>query len=147
MHSSRCLPTPARAQARQADAEIDAGRYRGPLHGIPISIRDIIDIAGVPTTGRIHSAAAMWRRPTPLSCAGFAEAGAVLVGKNNLHSSPSARPNEDSAFGPARHPLDEIGPRADRPAGLPRQSLWEWHTRRSAPTRADRCGYRHRFAA
>ena len=40
----------ALADARQADREIAGGRYRGPLHGIPISLKDLIDVAGVPTT-------------------------------------------------------------------------------------------------
>src|SRR4051794_37793082 len=40
----------ARADARAVDAEIAAGRYRGPLHGIPISLKDLIDVEGVSTT-------------------------------------------------------------------------------------------------
>ena len=41
----------ALAQARQAEGEINAGYWRGPLHGIPISLKDLIDVAGVRTTG------------------------------------------------------------------------------------------------
>ena len=40
----------ARAQAKEADEEIAVGRYRGPLHGVPISIKDIIDMRNAPTT-------------------------------------------------------------------------------------------------
>src|SRR5512137_610975 len=40
----------ARADAMRADAEISAGRYRGPLHGVPVSLKDLIDLAGAPTT-------------------------------------------------------------------------------------------------
>src|SRR5688572_11940136 len=44
------LADSAREQARDADVEIAAGRYRGPLHGVPISIKDLIDVSGAPTT-------------------------------------------------------------------------------------------------
>src|SRR5262249_51762921 len=50
----RCVITLTRdlalAQARQADREIAAGRYRGPLHGIPWGAKDLLDTAGIPTT-------------------------------------------------------------------------------------------------
>ena len=50
----RCVITTTRdaalAQARQADAEIAAGKYRGPLHGIPYGVKDLLDTAGIPTT-------------------------------------------------------------------------------------------------
>ena len=44
------LPEKALAQARQAEAEIKAGNYRGPLHGIPIGLKDLYDTAGIKTT-------------------------------------------------------------------------------------------------
>ncbi|MFN8059179.1 MAG: amidase family protein [Vicinamibacterales bacterium] len=72
------------AQARQADAEIGAGRYRGPLHGIPYGVKDLLDTAGIATTygaepfrTRVPAAdSAVVRRLT--------EAGAVLVAKLSL---------------------------------------------------------------
>jgi aspartyl-tRNA(Asn)/glutamyl-tRNA(Gln) amidotransferase subunit A len=96
----------ARAQAEQADAEMDAGRYRGPLHGVPISLKDLIDVRAQPTSAasrvrRGHIAAADATVVTRLR-----EAGAVIVGKTNLHEFAFGTTNEDSAFGPARHPLD-----------------------------------------
>ena len=96
----------AREQARRADADIAAGRYRGPLHGVPVSLKDLIDIEGTPTTAasRVrtgHIAAADATVVTRLR-----EAGAVLIGKTNLHEFALGTTNEDSAFGPARHPLD-----------------------------------------
>ena len=42
---------PARADAKKADQEIAAGNYRGPLHGVPVSIKDLFETAGVLTTG------------------------------------------------------------------------------------------------
>src|ERR1700730_11021187 len=47
----RVLADDARASAKTAEAEIAAGRYRGPLHGIPIGLKDIYETAGIPTTG------------------------------------------------------------------------------------------------
>ncbi len=96
----------ALASARQADADIAAGRYRGPLHGIPISLKDLIDLRGVATTAasRVregHVAAA----DAPVT-ARLREAGAVFVGKCNLHEFAFGTTNEDSAFGPARNPHD-----------------------------------------
>ena len=90
----------ARAEARARDAERRAGRSRGPLHGIPVSVKDVIDVEGVPT--RCGSAAyaaipaadadavALWRA-----------AGAVLLGKTSTHefalgvTSPQARNPHD----------------------------------------------------
>jgi aspartyl-tRNA(Asn)/glutamyl-tRNA(Gln) amidotransferase subunit A len=48
----RQTPDVALQHARQAEAELRAGKWRGPLHGIPIGLKDIIDLDGVPTTGR-----------------------------------------------------------------------------------------------
>src|SRR5438046_9810271 len=47
----RVLADSARAEARAAETEIAGGKYRGPLHGIPIGLKDIYETAGVPTTG------------------------------------------------------------------------------------------------
>ena len=96
----------ARQQARQADRELAAGRDRGPLHGAPISIKDLIDVAGTPTTAasRVrdgHLAA----HDAPVIVA-LREAGAVIIGKTNLHEFAFGTTNEESAFGPARHPRD-----------------------------------------
>ena len=49
------LAADARRQARAADAELAAGSDRGPLHGIPVSLKDLIDVAGVPTTAASHA--------------------------------------------------------------------------------------------
>jgi aspartyl-tRNA(Asn)/glutamyl-tRNA(Gln) amidotransferase subunit A len=96
----------ARQQAREADRELAAGRDRGPLHGVPISIKDLIDVAGTPTTAasRVrdgHVAA----HDAPVIVA-LREAGAVIIGKTNLHEFAFGTTNEDSAFGPARNPYD-----------------------------------------
>ena len=96
----------ARQQAREADRELAAGRDRGPLHGVPISIKDLIDIAGTPTTAasRVREGHVA-RHDAPVIVA-LREAGAVLIGKTNLHEFAFGTTNEESAFGPARNPHD-----------------------------------------
>lgn len=96
----------ALAAARQADKEIAGGRYRGPLHGIPISLKDLIDMNGVPTTAASRLRAEhIARRDAPVT-ARLREAGAVLVGKTNLHEFAFGTTTEDSGWGPARNPID-----------------------------------------
>ena len=100
------LGASALAQARELDAEIAAGRYRGPLHGIPISLKDLIDQQGVPTT-----AASRVREGHVAACdapvtARLREAGAVLIGKTNLHEFAFGTTSDDTAFGAVRNPHD-----------------------------------------
>ena len=96
----------ARAQARRADAEIGAGRRRGPLHGVPVSLKDLIDVAGTATTAASQVRVAHVARADATVVSRLRAAGAVLIGKNNLHEFALGTTNEDSAFGPVRHPLD-----------------------------------------
>jgi len=74
----------AMAQAKQADAEIAAGKYRGPLHGIPWGGKDLLDTAGIPTT----YGAEPYRNRVPKEDAAVVkrlnDAGAVLVAKLSL---------------------------------------------------------------
>ncbi|MGA2592813.1 MAG: amidase, partial [Bryobacteraceae bacterium] len=84
----RCVITLTRelalAQARQADAEIAAGKYRGPLHGIPWGAKDLLDTSGIPTT----YGAEPFRNRVPREDAAVVkrlhDAGAVLVAKLSL---------------------------------------------------------------
>jgi len=78
------LRDPALAQAREADAEIAAGKYRGPLHGIPWGAKDLIDTAGVATT---YGAEPFRNRVPDADSAVVArlrEAGAILIAKLSL---------------------------------------------------------------
>ena len=100
------LADQALAQAKQADAELKSGRDRGPLHGVPVSLKDIIDLRDVATTAASkvrHGHLAADDAPV---VARLRDAGAVFVGKANLHEFAFGTTNEDSAFGPVRHPLD-----------------------------------------
>jgi aspartyl-tRNA(Asn)/glutamyl-tRNA(Gln) amidotransferase subunit A len=96
----------AREQARSADREIAAGRYRGPLHGVPISLKDLFDVRGTTTTAASRVRQQHVADRDAVAVAALRNAGAVIVGKTNLHEFALGTTNEDSAFGPARHPID-----------------------------------------
>ena len=94
----------ALAQAKILDAEQRAGRLRGPLHGIPIALKDNIDTAGVRTT----AASAVFDDRVPTEDAEVARrlaaAGAVVVGKANLHEFAFGGSSATSYYGPVRNP-------------------------------------------
>ncbi|MFZ3566059.1 amidase [Streptomyces sp. BH097] len=75
----------ARASARAAEREIAAGRRRGPLHGIPMGLKDMIDVAGVPTTASSRVRAGHRAETDSAVAARLAQAGAVLLGKTHTH--------------------------------------------------------------
>ena len=93
----------ARAQARTAEGEIRRGDWRGPLHGVPLALKDLIDTAGVRTT----AASAMFRDRIPSEDAEVVrrlkEAGAVLLGKQNLHEFAYGGSSMVSYFGEVRN--------------------------------------------
>src|SRR2546426_5946048 len=88
------------------DAELARGHDRGPLHGVPVSIKDLFDVSGTPTTAASRVRAEHVADRDAPAIAQLRAAGAVLIGKTNLHEFAFGTTNEDSAFGPARHPLD-----------------------------------------
>jgi len=96
----------ARRQALEADQALAAGRDRGPLHGVPISIKDLLDMRGLPTTAasRVRDGHRANRDATAITH--LRQAGAVFIGKTNLHEFAFGTTSEDSAFGPARNPHD-----------------------------------------
>jgi aspartyl-tRNA(Asn)/glutamyl-tRNA(Gln) amidotransferase subunit A len=93
----------AREQARALDSELKSGKYRGPLHGIPIALKDNIDTANLRTTG----GSALFAANVPTADAPVAsrlrEAGAVILGKTNLHEFAMGS-GETSYWGPSRNP-------------------------------------------
>ncbi len=93
----------ALTQAAQAEDEIMRGEWRGPSHGVPIALKDLIDIAGVPTT----TASNLFRDRVPTKDADVVtrlkHAGAVLLGKNNLHECAYGGSSVISAYGPVRN--------------------------------------------
>src|SRR5213075_1658957 len=81
----RVLADQARADARAAEAEIEAGKYRGPLHGIPIGLKDIYETAGVPTTGHSKVMQDHVPREDAFSVKRLRAAGAIIMGKLATH--------------------------------------------------------------
>ena len=98
------LADDARRQAEAADAELAAGYDRGPLHGIPLSLKDLIDLAGVPTTAASRVRAQHRAESDAPVAARLRAAGAVFVGKCNLHEFALGTTGEESAYGPTRNP-------------------------------------------
>ncbi len=99
------LAEQAREQARVADRELASGTDRGPLHGIPIALKDLYDLRGTATTAASNVRREHVATSDATVVARLRDAGAVFVGKNNLHEFALGTTNEDSAFGPVRHPL------------------------------------------
>jgi aspartyl-tRNA(Asn)/glutamyl-tRNA(Gln) amidotransferase subunit A len=93
--------------ARSADKAIAGGRHLGPLHGIPVSLKDLIDMAGVPTTAASRLREGCIATADAPITTHLRHAGAVLVGKTNLHEFAFGTTTEDSGWGPARHPIDD----------------------------------------
>jgi aspartyl-tRNA(Asn)/glutamyl-tRNA(Gln) amidotransferase subunit A len=102
----RVLADAARAEARAAEAEIAAGRYRGPLHGIPIGLKDIYETAGVPTTGHSKVMQDHVPKADAFPVARLRAAGAVVVGKLATHEFAFGGPSFDLPWPPARNPWD-----------------------------------------
>jgi aspartyl-tRNA(Asn)/glutamyl-tRNA(Gln) amidotransferase subunit A len=96
----------ALADARRLDADLARGRYLGPLHGMPISVKDLVDVEGVPTTAASRVRRDHVARHDATAIARLRAAGAVIIGKTNLHEFAYGTTSEDSAYGPVRHPLD-----------------------------------------
>ncbi|MDA0662012.1 MAG: amidase [Proteobacteria bacterium] len=100
----RVMPESALAAARKAEAEIAGGNWRGPMHGVPYALKDIIDVAGIPTTCHSKiladniaaSDAEVGRR--------LKDAGGILLGKTSTHEFAIGGPSFDLPWPPARNP-------------------------------------------
>jgi aspartyl-tRNA(Asn)/glutamyl-tRNA(Gln) amidotransferase subunit A len=96
----------ALADARVAETEIVHGDWRGPLHGVPVAIKDLIDTAGVRTT----AGSALYKDRIPAEDAEVVrrlrQAGAIIIGKNNLHEFAYGASSLVSFFGEVHNPWD-----------------------------------------
>ena len=91
-------------QARQAEAEIRKGKYRGPLHGVPISVKDLFYTRGVRTTAGSKILSDFIPRSDAVAVRMLRTAGAVLLGKTALHEWAYGVTNNNPHFGPTRNP-------------------------------------------
>ena len=96
----------ALAQAKDADAELARGRRRGPLHGVPIALKDLIAVAGVKMTAGSRVLGAHVPTRDAFVTRRLKEAGAVLLGKLAMHEFAFGRPVTDGAFPTGRNPWD-----------------------------------------
>ena len=100
------LPERALAEAARAEKEILAGEYRGPLHGVPVGVKDLICTEGVRTT----MGSAFFEDYVPDHSATVVSkleaAGAILIGKTNTHEFAYGPTGDSSYFGPTRNPHD-----------------------------------------
>ena len=94
----------ARKQAKRAEREIRAGHYRGPMHGIPIGLKDIYDTEGVLTSGGSKLCVDNLPSRDATCTRKLREAGAILLGKLQTHEFAHGGPSFDLPWPPARNP-------------------------------------------
>src|SRR5947209_8972336 len=122
----RVLADSPRAEARAAESEIATGKYRGPLHGIPIGLKDIYETAAIATTGHSKVMQDHVPKADAFSVKKLRDAGAVVMGKLATHEFAFGGPSFDLPWPPARNPWDtsrftggsSSGTGAAVPAGL-----------------------------
>ncbi|MGH7875805.1 MAG: amidase [Candidatus Binatia bacterium] len=102
----------ASAEAEKADQEIARGNYRGPLHGVPVTIKDMFETAGVLTTGGSKILADWLPETNATLVERLQTAGAIIIGKTNLDEFGHGGTSTLSHFGPVHNPWN-----VDRIAG------------------------------
>jgi aspartyl-tRNA(Asn)/glutamyl-tRNA(Gln) amidotransferase subunit A len=100
----------AREQAQAAEDEIRKDRYRGPLHGVPISVKENICIKGVKTTAGSKALADWVPEHDATIVRRIREAGAVLLGKTNMHEWAAGGTTINPFYGTTRNPWDRTRP-------------------------------------
>ena len=100
------LAEQALAEAKKADQEIAIGHYRGPLHGVPVSIKDMFEMAGVLTTGGSKILAEWVPETDSALVERLRAAGAIIIGKTNLDEFGHGGTSTLSHFGPVHNPWD-----------------------------------------
>ena len=99
----RQTPELALEHAKQAEVAIQAGNWQGPLHGMPIGLKDIIDVEGIPTTGHSRILADNVAQTDAFVTQRLKNAGAVIMGKLSTHEFAIGGPSFDLPWPPARN--------------------------------------------
>lgn len=100
------LPEQAQAAARRAESEINSGSYRGPLHGIPVGLKDLFNTGGIRTTSGTRLFDNFIPRQDCTVAARFHQAGAILLGKLNMHQLAYGPTGENPDYGHMHNPWD-----------------------------------------
>jgi aspartyl-tRNA(Asn)/glutamyl-tRNA(Gln) amidotransferase subunit A len=96
----------AREEARKADSMIKKGEYRGPLHGMPISLKDLIYIKGIKSTSGSKILADFVPNYDSMVVTKLRQAGAIIIGTNNTHEFACGITNVNPHFGSTRNPWE-----------------------------------------
>src|SRR5262245_21562912 len=90
--------------ARSAERDIQHGQWRSPLHGIPVGIKDFYDTAGVRTTAAFEHFKGRIPKTDAVAVAKLKRAGAIVIGKTNMHTLGMGTTGLDSYFGAVKNP-------------------------------------------
>ncbi|HEY7065464.1 MAG TPA: amidase [Chloroflexota bacterium] len=100
------IPERALAEAQAAEREIAAGNYRGPLHGLPLAVKDNIAVADTVTAAGAKFLHDNYTPDDAEAVRRLAAAGAIVVGKTNLHELAMGSSTDNPWYGPTRNPWD-----------------------------------------
>lgn len=98
------LEDQAREQAKLAEDEIKSGNWRGPLHGVPVGIKDFYDTAGIRTTAAFKYFKDRIPSKDAVGVTKLKDAGAIIIGKMNMHQLGMGTTGLVSHYGPAKNP-------------------------------------------
>ncbi|MCH8897892.1 MAG: Asp-tRNA(Asn)/Glu-tRNA(Gln) amidotransferase GatCAB subunit A, partial [Chloroflexi bacterium] len=98
------LPEQAKTAARRAENEIQGGNYRGPLHGVPVGLKDLFNTAGIRTTSGSRIFDSFVPDQDCTVAARFLRAGAILIGKLNMHPFAYGPTGENEDYGHMHNP-------------------------------------------
>ena len=102
--SSRSPPESATQAAETAERQIKQGAWRGPLHGVPVAVKDFYDTAGIRTTAAFEPFKHRIPGRDAAAVARLKDAGAIILGKTNMHTLGMGTTGLESAFGPVKNP-------------------------------------------